>query len=104
MNNSMMPGKVTAEKQSLEELRAQLLAKGAEARTPELDMNELNSLEQVVTEEKTMEVQGPKLVKTFTTGFNKNGFIDAIVLGFLTAVAGLTAFLYMLLNINGVMF
>lgn len=104
MNNSMMPRSTSDARQSLEELRAQVLNQEKTAEVTVLDTNELASLEQTKTEEAVKEVEGPVLVKSFQTGFNRNGFVDALILGFLTAVAGLTSFLYMLFSINGVLY
>ena len=103
MNNSMMPGNTNDARQSLEELRAQVLMQEKTDEVNALDSNELASLEQTKTEP-VMEVEGPRLVKGFQTGFNRNGFVDALILGFLTAVAGLTSFLYMLFSINGILY
>lgn len=98
MGSNNNNGQRTVSLEEMRQLREQVQAEAI------LKQEELDSLDRQMAQERTVELEGPKLVKTFQTGFNRNGFVDALVLGFLTAVAGLTSFLYMLFNINGIMY
>lgn len=110
MNNSLFGNNnsgrnINDKRQTLEEMRAQLLSATKETSTPTFTPEEIGEYQEVASLEnnKELEIGGPRLVKTMNQP-RPNAFIDALVLGFLVAAAGLTSLLCMLLGINGALY